>query len=186
MVEVIKNEGLTMTGSMVYQLLRNLPQEPGRYTVYLDNYFTSINLFKRLCDEGIEACGTTRPSASSQFHPTLTVLKESTLSTEWNSLYADIKDETLCIAWQDDNTVTALSTVHTVHKETDWISRVRKRPAKTSTNAVVARKPSNGQPTAELKIPRLIDDYNHHMGGVNIANQLRAVCETHRKAWCSW
>ena len=83
---------------MVYQLLQKLPREPGRYTVYLDNYFTSINLFKRLRDEGIGACGTTRPSASSQFHPTLAVLKESTLTREWNSLYADIKDETLYIA----------------------------------------------------------------------------------------
>jgi hypothetical protein len=152
-VEVVKQEGLTMTGSMVYQLLQKLPQEPGRYTVYLDNYFTSINLFKQLRDKGIGACGTTRVSASPQFHPTLAVLKESTLTTEWNSLYANIKDETLCIAWQDNNTVTALSTVHTVHKETDWIPRMRKRPSKTSTNATAARKPFNGQPTAELKIP---------------------------------
>jgi hypothetical protein len=99
MVEVVKEEGLTKTGLMVYQLLQKLPQEPGRYTVYLDNYFTSINLFKRLCDEGIGACGTTCPSASSQFHPALAVLKESILTTEWNSLYADIKEKTLCIAW---------------------------------------------------------------------------------------
>jgi hypothetical protein len=185
-VEVVKEEGLTKTGSMVYQLLQKLPQEPGHYTVYLDNYFISINLFKQLRNIGIGACGTTRPSASPQFHPTLAVLKESTLTTEWNSLYADIKDKTLCIAWQDNNTVTALSTVHTIHQETDWITRKRKCPAKTSTNATTARKPFNGQPTAELKIPRLIDDYNHHMGGVDIANQLRAVYETHRKAWCLW
>jgi hypothetical protein len=153
MVEVVKQEGLIMTSSMVYQLLQKLPQEPGQYTVYLDNYFTSINLFKQLRDEGIRACGITRPSSSTQFDPTLAVLKESTLTTEWNSLYADIKEETLCIAWQDNNTVTALSTVHTVHQETDWIIRKRKRPSKTSTNAATAHKPFNGQPTAELKIP---------------------------------
>jgi hypothetical protein len=33
--------------------------------------------------------------------------------------YIDIKDEILCVAWQDSNTVTALSTVHTVHKDDD-------------------------------------------------------------------
>jgi hypothetical protein len=115
MVEVVKEEGLTKTGSMVYQLLWKLPQEPGCYTVYLDNYFTGINLFKQLCDEGIGACSITHPSALSQFYPTLAVLKESTLTTEWNFLYADIKEKILCIAWQDNNTVTALSTVHTIH-----------------------------------------------------------------------
>ena len=185
-VEVIKEENLTMTGSMVLELLQKLPPEPGRYTVYLDNYFTSINLFKRLRQEGIGACGTTRPSASPQFHPTLAVLKESKLTNEWNSLYADVQDDVLCIAWQDNNTVTALSTVHTVHKDDDWVKRKRKCPSKTSTNATTARKPFNGRPTADLPIPRLIDDYNHYMGGVDIANQLRAVYETHRKAWRSW
>jgi hypothetical protein len=32
----------------------------------------------------------------------------------------------------------------------------------------------------------LIDDYNHHMGGVDIANQLRANYEAHQKDWRSW
>ena len=44
MAEIV--EGLTKTGSMVYQLLQKLPREPGCYTVYLDNYFISINLLK--------------------------------------------------------------------------------------------------------------------------------------------
>jgi hypothetical protein len=83
-------------------------------------------------------------------------------------------DSVLCIAWQDNNIVTALSTVHTVHKPTDWIPRLRKRPAKTSTSAKSAREPFGDQPTKELSIPRLIDDYNYHMGGVDRANQLRA------------
>jgi hypothetical protein len=186
MVEVVKEEDLTKTGSMVYQLLQKLPQEPGCYTVYLDNYFISIKLFKQLCDIGIRACGTTHPLTSSQFHPTLAVLKELTLTTEWNSLYADIKDKILCIAWQDNNTVTALLTVHTVHQETNWVTHKWKCPAKTSTNITTTHKPFKGQPTAELKIPRLINDYNHHMGGVDITNQLRAVYESHHKAQHSW
>ena len=174
-IEVKKHEDLTLTGSMVFQLLQKLPPEPGRYTVYLDNYFTSINLFKRLRDEGIGACGTTRPSSSIQFHPTLAVLKESTLTREWNSLYTDIQNQVLCVAWQDNNTVAALSTVHTVHKDTDWVEpdwveRLRKRPSKTSTNANTARKPFGEAATAKLKIPRIIDNYNHYIGTVDIAN----------------
>jgi hypothetical protein len=38
----------------------------------------------------------------------------------------------------------------------------------------------------ELEIPRFIDDYNHYMGGVDIANQLRASYETHRPTFCTW
>jgi hypothetical protein len=62
----------------------------------------------------------------------------------------------------------------------------RKCPSKASKNTATACRPFNGQPTAELRILRIIDDHNHHMGGVDIANQLRAVYETHHKAWNSW
>ena len=114
------------------------------------------------------------------------MLKDSKKPQPWNTFYAasatidsDDIDSVLCIAWQDNNIVTALSTVHTVHKPADWITRLRKRPAKTSTSAKVAREPFDDQPTKELPIPRLIDDYNYHMGGVDRANQLRASYETH-------
>lgn len=73
------------------------------------------------------------------------MLKDSKKPQPWNTLYvasatadSDI-DSVLCIAWQDNNIVTALSTVYTVHKLTDWIPRLRKRPTKTSTSAKVAR-----------------------------------------------
>lgn len=40
---------------------------------------------------------------------------------------------------------------------------MRKRPAKTSTSAKVAREPLNDQPTKELSISRLISECNYHM-----------------------
>jgi hypothetical protein len=164
----VKKQDLTMTGSMVLQLIQQgLPSHRNNYTVYMDNYFTNIPLFDRLRQLGIGACGTTRPNASKKLFPkALSLLKDSKKSQPWNTLYAapagpdsDI-DSVLCIAWQDNNIVTALSTVHTVHKSTDWIPRLRKRPAKTSTSAKIAREPFNDQSTKELPIPRLIDEYN--------------------------
>lgn len=82
MIEVVKEEGLTKTGLMVYQLLQMLLQEPGYYAVYFDNYFTSTSLFKWLYNIGIRACGITCPLASPQFHLTLAILKELALTTK--------------------------------------------------------------------------------------------------------
>jgi hypothetical protein len=53
------------------------------------------------------------------------MLKDSKKPQPWNTLYAALAtvdsdiDSVLCIVWQDNNIVTALSTVHTVHKPTD-------------------------------------------------------------------
>lgn len=196
LVEVKKHEAanLTLTGSMVIQLAQDgLPSQHNNYTIYMDNYFSTIPLFNHLRQLGIGACGTTRPNASKKLFPkALYMLKDSKKPQPWNTLYAasvavdsDI-DSVLCIAWQDNNIVTALSTVHTVHKPADWITRLRKRPAKTSTSAKVAREPFDDQPTKELPIPCLIDDYNYHMGGVDRANQLRASYETHQRCLRSW
>jgi hypothetical protein len=196
LVEVTKHKSLTLTGSMVVQLAQEgLPSQRNHYTIYMDNYFTTIPLLNHLRQLGIGACGTTRQNASKKLFPkALHALKDSKRQQQWNSLYAAPAsvdsniDSVLCIAWQDNNIVTALSTMHTVHKPTDWIPRLRKRPAKTSTSAKSAREPfgDHDQPTKELSIPRLIDDYNYHMGGVDRANQLRASYETHQKCLRSW
>jgi hypothetical protein len=69
------------------------------------------------------------------------MLEDSKKPMPWNTLHVVAVDSVLCIAWQDNNIVAALSTVHTVIKNSDWIERDRKRPARTSTNAGITRKP---------------------------------------------
>jgi hypothetical protein len=54
-----------MTGSMVLQ--QGLPSHRNNYTVYMDNYFTTIPLLDRLRQLGIGACGTTCPNASKSY-----------------------------------------------------------------------------------------------------------------------
>lgn len=81
----------------------------------------------------------------------------------------------LCVGWIDSKPVLALSTVHTVHQNTDAVVKNRRRPAGQTPGAKKARRAFGTERRKELPIPRLINDYNHCMGGVDIADQLRAT-----------
>jgi hypothetical protein len=67
----------------------------------------------------------------------------------------------------------------TGHRISETIKRCRKRPKSTSKNAAISRKPFGDDPTKILPIPVFIDDYNHYMGGIDQANQLRAAFTVH-------
>jgi hypothetical protein len=60
-----------------------------------------------------------------------------------------------------------------VHKTEDFRTKVRKRPAKSSTNGRIVWRVFGTEPAKELFIPCFIDDYNQYMGGVDLANQFR-------------
>jgi len=90
------------------------------------------------------------------------------------------------MAWYNNNVVLTLLIVYTVHRADDYVMRPRRRPALTSTNAKMARKPFGSETQKELEIPRYIDDYNHNMNSVDIANQLRQAYEIHRTGYRTW
>ena len=88
----------------------------------------------------------------------------------------------LCFSWKDNNTELGLTTAHSVHHtEEDTIEVERCRPKKTCTNAKITLPVFEGQPSNLLRIPTVIDDYNHRMNGVDIANQLRAWMTVSRR-----
>ncbi len=153
-----------------------------KYSIYMDNYFTSVPLFQLLRERGYGACGTTRPK-SAKFASQLKELRQHySKALPWGSLYAVVVDDVLCLAWQDNNLVLALSTIHS---PTDFIERERKRPGEKSTNAEIVRKVFDGVPKKKLTIPSFIDDYNYNMGGVDIAEQHRAAYTTHLVSHCN-
>lgn len=74
----------------------------------------------------------------------------------------------------------------TVHNGQSYVLRRRRRPAKTSTNAAIKRKPFGDLPVKEMDIPEFINQYNLYMCGVDVANQLRSYYTTqriHLKTW---
>jgi hypothetical protein len=66
------------------------------------------------------------------------------------------------------------STAHSLHRFEDKFQRIRRCPKINSENQRIQRPVFHGQPFKELFIPKAIDDYNHHMKGVDQADHLRA------------
>jgi hypothetical protein len=152
----------------------------------MDNLFSKPKLFSLLRQLGIGACGTCRKDVTKLVFGLL-----DNWNPQWGTLhskiveaYADIQDDgkVLCSVWQDSNKVGFLSTVH---DGTEWRVRNRKKTKTTSTQAAITKEPfAIFTPSPRCKdsyehlrlLPILgqIDDYNHHMGRVDIANQLWA------------
>jgi Transposase IS4 len=96
--EIILRPKLMAIGSMVYHLITRLPKLS---KVYLDNYFTSILLFRFLRKEGYSLYRTTRPfSGGSEFPTLLKEIKQFyTNSMLYHKLIAILVPDILCLAW---------------------------------------------------------------------------------------
>ena len=188
--ELEQQKLLIDTGAVLYQLALTIQPLPNgqTYTIYRDNFSTSPPLFRALKIRGVGACGTTRKDSSVDFPAVTQVMKEKYGHVlPWGTLVAILVDGVLHLGWIDNNTVLSLSTVHTVNQVADIIKSWRRRPAPTSSNTVIARKPFEGLGSrAELEIPHYINDYNFNMGGVDIADQHRSAFKTQRKAIRNW
>jgi len=125
----------------------------------MDNYFTSVPLFTELRACNFGAVGTIRPHK--EFPDELIKIKtQYAIKLEWNTLLAIVVQDVLCLAWQDNNIVLALSNILIVNRTEDFREKVRKRTVKTSTNGRIVRHIFADEPTKSLSIPCFIDDYN--------------------------
>ena len=183
--EVARVDGITYTGSVVLHLALQLPYKRNLFNVFMDNYFSSIPLFAWLRKNNIGACGTIR-TASRGFPIELKVPKRVKL--EWNFQSGKVVGEdkdVLAALWMDNGPVTMLTTIHSLGE--DWqITKNRRRPRQTGLNAGHVEEIFGEDGQRELKIPCMIDDYNHHMGGVDIADQLRSYNSTQLVARRNW
>ena len=179
---LIKLDQLTPTASAVYYLARMLPGEHC-WNLVLDNYFTSIPLFEKLGKIGIGAAGTTRVDTRG-FPSCLKIEKsEARKALPWGHLSGAVVANTCCLVWQDNNSVLFMTSYHDI---TATVNRLRRRPKKTSTNGATIRQIFGDDSRKLLPIPVFIDDYNQHMGGVDIADQLRSYYSTQLKACRNW
>jgi hypothetical protein len=205
--EMFKWPGLTPTGSMVVELIErlplpNLPNLPNPlnpptnllsnlpsleltislpvafYSIYIDNYFNSVTLFNHLYNRRYGACGTARPTSS--LPPLLQELREHAKGLLWGTLYALPVLNVLYLAWQDNNIILGLSTLHSADS---FVPCQRRQPGKTSTNGAIARKVFGKEVTKELEIPIFINNYNHYINKVDLANQYRSFYKVYLKGY---
>jgi Transposase IS4 len=130
---------------------------------------------------GIYCMGTTRKNAVG-VPPRLQSYLDNNSELLWDSTIAEIIDyNTLCFVWQDNKPVVSITTAHSLHRPEDRIERKRRCPKISSENARILNPVFKGLPFKDLFIPKAIDDYNHHMKGVDQADALRASFTCHRK-----
>ncbi|GJJ71558.1 V-type H+-transporting ATPase 16kDa proteolipid subunit [Entomortierella parvispora] len=180
-VRIEKVPGLTQTGNIVNHLVQQLPQSP-HYRVFMDNYFTSVKLFQHFRNLGIGACGTVRRQGG--VPKELCVDKNAKL--DWDTRSGVVVGGVLVVFWMDNGPVTMMTTIHGMIGDEWEVMRVRRRPRETSTNGTKVRSIFGNEPKKELKILKVIDDYNVNMGGVDIVDQLRSYYSTQQSAHRNW
>ena len=164
--------------------MKTLPYSAYQFTLFCDSLFGNPKLFSLLRSLGIGACGTARRQVTKPVFGNIDDWKAA-----WGTLRSTIVPTTLVSIWQDSNKVGFCSTIH---DGTEWVVRNRKRPKGTSTSAIITKQPfymftppigckEPYEHTRLLPIPGAIDDYNHHIGGVDIADQLRAGFSTQQR-----
>lgn len=177
-VKVPKALGRNKTAATVPYLLQLLPKRPKEspYVVWLDNLFSSTKLFGYLRELGFGATGTAR--TNSGICADFVAKKQVDAKKDdipWGTLYSKptISNNVVQSAWKDNALVLFLSTTHETGPD-QLVIRHRKRPATTSTSAKTARQAFGPDSEKDLPIPKFVDDYNHYMGYVDQADQLRA------------
>ena len=155
------------------------------YVVILDNLFLNVPVAHILLKYDIGCLGTTRKNTEG-FPRVLIDAKNHNRLLQWGEHVSIQVGKALCFLWQDNNAVLGVTTTFSMHRDTDFVVRSRKRPKKTSTNAAVTWPVFQGHARKDLAIPTLIDVYNHHMNGVDLANQIRRSFTCQRPQQLRW
>jgi hypothetical protein len=149
--------------------------------VFLDNLFLNVSVAHALLYLRVGVMGTTRKNAAG-VPPELIALKDRNTPLLYGGNEHLQVGESLCFAWQDNNIVLGITTAFSLDTEPqNWIWRNRRRPKNSSTNAAIARPIFGDDARKDLSIPACIDAYNHHMNGIDRANQLRGNLSCHRQ-----
>ena len=157
-----RNPEKNLASRVVKDLTADL--QGNNHHVYMDNFFSSPDLFSDLLDMGVLACGTVRSTRRG-----MPADVGNAKLKEQGSFIQRQKGPLLATAWLDKKTVNLLSTN-------------LENPAETTT---VRRKQKDGR-SKEVRCPGVVKDYTEFMNGVDRADQLRATYSMGRKCLKWW
>jgi hypothetical protein len=181
------NVSLAPTFQVPIRLMERLRDRDShtKYTLFLDNLFLNVKVAHVLLGMQIGCTGTTRKNADGV--PTEQLRSKAiNRGFKWGESTSTLNGKALCLLWQDNNDVLAVTTSFSIHRSWDRVKRFRRRPKPTSTNAAVVLPVFGDLVRKWLDIPDVIDAYNHHMNGVDRANQLRQSYTCHRPGESKW
>jgi len=133
-----------------------------KHHVYMDNFFSSPDLFEFLAEQRLGACGTLRANRIGV--PVEIKNVQKTLKREDPPVF--VRDgKQLFIAWQDKKCVNVITTLH---NEETFSKTVRCKDATTNFRREIIK-------------PKAVELYNQNMGGVDLADQkLQVYLNVHR------
>ena len=120
-------------------------------SVYMDNFYTGVQLLVDLKTMGVQACGTVRSNREDL--PKNKDLTKQAAMKKHEFKVAQRDDLTFCI-WQDTKAVMVLSNYH----DPTAYGSVRRK--------------ANGQCQVEVRVPACLADYQQHMKGVDLLDQM--------------
>jgi len=134
-------------------------------TVFMDNFFTSLPLMKRLAEEGIHTCGTFRSNRVG-FPAALKDTGNVKQLKRGDAMFR-YKGDTTALVWMDRKPVFVVSNAHSPIMES------------------VRRKNKDGS-VSLVNCPTIVADYNRYMGGVDLNDQLKSYYQYNRKSRRWW
>lgn len=158
---------------MVVALVNLLPE--ATYHVFLDNLFSSCDLFRRLRQCGHGATGTARRNCG--LYEGLVKLKAADNTAAGSIGFNEVvviptpDNQVNQIAWKDNSLVLFLSTVF---KGDEVINRWRKRPTTDKIAARLIQRFFGDEPVKLIPIPSIAAAYNDEMNAVDRGDQMRA------------
>ena len=149
----------------VINLAEQLPKRGElSYVIGMDNYFTLPKAIDGCRQANVAVVGTARGRRGwppAEF--------KAVTDDRFNTLYhLNDKLNFKIFRWVDNNIVTMVSTVH---DGTETIARNRRRPRATATNQNHVNRVWGRNAVKEIEIPKVIDNYNHWMLGVDKSDQ---------------
>jgi len=117
------------TGTAVYHLASTLQQldRQRAWSLYVDKFYTSFPLFKKLREIGIGAVGAARTS-SKDFPQSLKIPKEVSSKLEYHSKGGVVKDGIGFLLWMDNKPVTMMTSIHTLRNRALEVYTNRRAP----------------------------------------------------------